>query len=77
MLKFSSHEQFQEQMTFPKEAEGNSQDLGYSTAPEAMVKFGQTSPPSEALAISIFTQYTRTQDAQEAMVNFSSHEQLQ
>jgi hypothetical protein len=77
MVKFSSHEQLQEQMTFPKEATVNSQDSGYSTAPEAMFKFGQTSPPSQALSISLFTQDTRTQDALEAMVRFSSHEQLQ
>jgi hypothetical protein len=64
-------------MTFPKEAKGNSQYSGYSTAPEAMVKFGQMSPPSQALAISLITQDVRTQDAPEAMVKFSSHEQVQ
>jgi hypothetical protein len=64
-------------MTFPKEENESSQDSGYSTALEAMVKFGQMSPPSQALAISLFTQYARTQDAPEAMVKFSSHEQLQ
>jgi hypothetical protein len=54
-------------MTCPKEAKGNSQDSGYSTAPEAMVKFGQMSPPSQALAISLFTQDARNQDVPEAM----------
>jgi hypothetical protein len=49
MGKFSSHDQVQEHINFPKEAKGNYQDSGYSTAPEAMVKFGQTSPPSQAL----------------------------
>jgi hypothetical protein len=77
MDKFSTHEQVQEQMIFPKEAKGNSQDSGYSTAPEAMVKFGQMIPPSQALAISLFTQDSRTQDALQAMVKFSSHEQMQ
>jgi hypothetical protein len=75
--KFSSHEQLQEQMTCPKEAQVNSQDSGYSNAPKAMVKFGQTSPPSQALAISLFTQDARTQDAPEAMGKLYSHEQLQ
>jgi hypothetical protein len=77
MCKFSSCEQVQEQMTCPKESKGNSQDSGYSTAPEAIVKFGQMIPPSQALAISLFTQYARTQDAPEAMVKFYSHEQVQ
>jgi hypothetical protein len=76
MGKCSSHEQVQENMTFPKEANGNSQDSGYSPAPEAMVKFGQTSPPSQALSISLFTQDSRTQDAPEAMAKLSSREQL-
>jgi hypothetical protein len=70
MGKWSSHEQVQVQMTFPKEAKGNSQDSGHSTAPEAMVKFGQMSTPSQSLAISLFTQDARTQDAPEAMANF-------
>jgi hypothetical protein len=70
-------EHFQEQMNFPKEEKGNSQDSGYNTAPEAMVKFGQTSPPSPALAISLFPQDAKTQDAPEAMVKLSSHEKLQ
>jgi hypothetical protein len=73
---FSSHEQVQKQMTFPKEAKGNSQDSGYSTAPEAMVKFGQMSPPSQALAISLFTQDARTKDAPEDMVKLYAHEQV-
>jgi hypothetical protein len=60
MGNLSSHEQVQE-------AKGNSQYSGYSTAPEAMVKFGKMSPPSQALAISLFNQYARTQDAPEAM----------
>jgi hypothetical protein len=77
MGKISSHEQVQVQMTCPKEAKVNSQDSGYSTAPEAMVKFGPMIPPSQSLAISIFTQDARTQDAPEAMENLSSHEQVQ
>jgi hypothetical protein len=77
MGKFSSHEQMQEQMTCPKEAKGDSQYSGYSTTPEAMVKFGQTIPPSSALSIILFTQEAKTQDAPEAMVKFSSHEQVQ
>jgi uncharacterized protein YyaL (SSP411 family) len=77
MGKFSSHEQVQEHMTCPKESKGNSQDSGYNTAPEAMVKFGRTSPPSHALVISLFTQDARTQGAPEAMGKFSSHEQVQ
>jgi hypothetical protein len=32
-----------------------------------MVNFGQMSPHFQALAISLFTQYTRNQDAPEAM----------
>jgi hypothetical protein len=63
-------------MTCPKEAKGNSQDSVHSTAPEAMVKFGQMSPPSQALSISLFTQDARTQDAPEAMGIMSSHEQM-
>jgi hypothetical protein len=35
--------------------------------PEAMVKSGQTSHPSQALATSSFTQDTRNQDAPEAI----------
>jgi hypothetical protein len=61
-------------MTFPKEAKGNYQDSGYSAAPEAMVKFGQMSPHSQALSISILSQDTRTK---EVMDFFSSHEQMQ
>jgi hypothetical protein len=67
MVKISSREQLQEQMTFPKEANGSSQDPCYSTAMEAMVQFGLTSPTSQALVISIFTQDSRNQDAPEAM----------
>jgi hypothetical protein len=67
MVKSSSHEQLQEQMTFPKEVNGSSQDPGCSTAPEAMVQFGQTSPPAQALPIIIVTQDARNQDALEAM----------
>jgi hypothetical protein len=63
----NSHEQLQEHITFPKEATGSSQDSGYITALEAMVKFGQTIPPSQAIAISIFTQDARNQDAPEAV----------
>jgi hypothetical protein len=77
MGKFSSHEHVQEQMICPKEAKENSQDSGYSTAPEAMVKFEHMSPPSQALAISLFTQDARIQDAPEAMGKCSSHEQVQ
>jgi hypothetical protein len=73
----SPHEQAQEQMTCPKEAKGNSQDSSYSTTPEAMVKFGQTIPPSPALSISLITQDAKTQDAPEAMVKLYSHEQVQ
>jgi hypothetical protein len=57
----------QEQMTLPKEAHGISQDSRYNTAPEAMVKYGQTSPPYQALATSPFTQDAINQDALEAM----------
>jgi hypothetical protein len=71
MGKFSSHEQVQEQMTCPKEAKGNSQDSSYSTTPEAMVKFGQTIPPSPALAISLITRDSKTQDAPEAVENYT------
>jgi hypothetical protein len=60
MGKFSSHKQVQVQMTCPKEAKVNSQDSGYSTAPDAMVKFGQMIPPYQSLAISLFTQDART-----------------
>jgi hypothetical protein len=77
MGEFSSHKQVQDHMTCPKEAKGNSQDSGYSTAPEAMVKFGQMSPPSQSLAISLFNQDVRTEDAPEAMGKFYSHEQVQ
>jgi hypothetical protein len=64
-------------MTCPKETEGHSEESGYNTAPEAMVKFGQMSPPSQALSIILFTQDARTQDAPEAMGNVSSNEQIQ
>jgi hypothetical protein len=74
---FSSHEQMQEHMPFPKETKGNSQYSGYSTKPGAMVKFGQTSPPSPALAISLFPQDAKTHDAPEVMVTFSFHKQVQ
>jgi hypothetical protein len=77
MGNFYSHEQVQVQITFPKEANGNSQDSGYSTALEDMVKFGKMSPPSHSLAISLFTQDARTQDAPEAIEKNSSHEQVQ
>jgi hypothetical protein len=76
MGNFSSHEQVQAQINRPKEANGNSQDSGYSTAPEAMVKFGQMSPPSQSLAIILFAQDARTQDAPEALDFFSSHDQV-
>jgi hypothetical protein len=67
MVTFSSHEQLQEQITLPKEAHGISQDSGYNTAPEAMVKFGQMSPPFQDLSTSPFNQYAINQDAPEAM----------
>jgi hypothetical protein len=67
MVKISFHEKLQEQMTFPKEANGISQDPGYSTAPEAMVRFGKTSPPSPALATSLLNQDVRNQDVPDAM----------
>jgi hypothetical protein len=63
MIKIPSHKQLQEQMTFPKEANGISRDPGYSTAPESMVQLGQRSPPSQALAICLFPQDARNQDA--------------
>jgi hypothetical protein len=77
MEKISSREQVQEQMTCPKEAKGNSQDSGYSTAPESMVKFGQMIPPSPALAVSLCTQESRTQDVPEDMDFVCSNEQMQ
>jgi hypothetical protein len=67
MVKKKSHEQLQVQMTFPKEANGSSQYSGYSYTPEPMVKFGQMSPHSQALAISLFTQDVKNQDAPEAV----------
>jgi hypothetical protein len=42
-----------------------------------MVKFWQTIPPSPALSISLYPQDANTRDAPEAMVKFSSHEQVQ
>jgi hypothetical protein len=75
--KNCSNEQMQEQMAFPKEAKGDSQNSGYGTAPEAMVKFVQTIHPSPALAISQPPQDAKTQVAPEAMVKLSSHEQVQ
>jgi hypothetical protein len=63
-------------MTCPKKAKGHSQESGYSTVLEALVKFGHIIPPSQALAISLFTQDARTQDALEAMGKISSHEQM-
>jgi hypothetical protein len=76
LCKNCSNEQVQEQMHFSNEAKGNSQDSGYSSTPEAMVKFGQTIPPSPALDIILFTQYARTKDAPEDMVKLYSHEQV-
>jgi hypothetical protein len=67
----------QEQITCPKEAKGNSQDSGYSTMMEAMVKFGQKIHTSPALAISLITQDSKIQDAPEAMVKLYYHEQVQ
>jgi hypothetical protein len=54
-------------MTLRKEAHSISQESRYNTAPEAMVKYGQTSPPSKTLATIPFTQDARNQDALEAM----------
>jgi hypothetical protein len=67
MVKLYYHEQVHENMTPPKEAHRISQESGYNTAPEAMVKFGQTSPPSQALATIPFTQDSRKQDAPDAL----------
>jgi hypothetical protein len=67
MVKLYSHEQVQEQMTIPEEANGISQESRYNTALGAMVEYGQTSPPSQALAASPFTQDARNQDAPEAI----------
>jgi hypothetical protein len=67
MAKISPHTQSLVQMTLPKEANELSQDLGYINALEYMVQFGQTIPPSRALATRLATQDTRTQDAPEAM----------
>jgi hypothetical protein len=53
-------------MTLPKDAHGISQESRYNTVPEAMVKYVQTSPPSQALATSPSTQDARNQDAPEA-----------
>jgi hypothetical protein len=66
MVKISSYQHMLEQMTFPKEETGGYQYPGYNTALEAMVQFGQMSPP-QSLAISLFAQDTRYQDAPEAM----------
>jgi hypothetical protein len=41
-----------------------------------MVKFGQTSPPSQAQAISIFIQDSRNQDAPEAMPKIEGRESM-
>jgi hypothetical protein len=67
MVNISSHKQIPEQMTFPKEVNGSYQDPGYNNAPEAMVQFGQTSHPSQYLAIILFAQDARNQDAPEAV----------
>jgi hypothetical protein len=77
LIFFGSNEQMQEQMPFPKEAKGNSQDSGYSTTPEAMVKFGQTMSPSPPLAISLSPQDAKAHNVSEDMVKLSSHEQVQ
>jgi hypothetical protein len=54
-------------MIFCKEANESSKDPGYNTSPDAMVQFVQKSIPSQALAISLFAQDARNQDAPEAM----------
>jgi hypothetical protein len=58
MVKLYSQKQVHEQMTLPKE-HGISQESRYNNTPVAMVEYGQTSPPSQALAISPFTQDAR------------------
>jgi hypothetical protein len=68
MAKISPHEQSLVPMTLPKEATELSQESGYGNAPDDMVQFGQTSPPSHALATILSTQDTITQDAPEAML---------
>jgi hypothetical protein len=67
MVKFSSPEHVQEEMTLLKEAHVISQESRYNTAPDDMVKYGQTSLPSQALATSPLTQDARNQDAPEAV----------
>jgi hypothetical protein len=57
----------QEQKTLIEEEHLISQESKYNTASEAMVKYGQKIPPSQALATSPFTQDTRNQDEPEAM----------
>jgi hypothetical protein len=56
-----------EQMTFPKEETGGSQDPVYNTAPEALVQCGQMSPTPQYLAISLSDKDSRHQDAPDAM----------
>jgi hypothetical protein len=68
MSKKSPPEQSLVQIILSKEATELSQDSGYSNSLEAMVQFGQTSPPSHDLAYRLSTQYFRTQDAPEAML---------
>jgi hypothetical protein len=67
MVTISSNQQMLEQMTFPKEETGGSQDPGYNTALEAMVQFGKMIPPPRSLAISLFAQDAINQDALEDM----------
>jgi hypothetical protein len=68
MSKFSPPRPPLVQMIISKEATELSQDSGYSPAPEAMVKCGQMSPPSHALASILSNKKIRTQDAPEAML---------
>jgi chitodextrinase len=56
-------------MTLPKEAHGIYQESRYNTAPDAMVKSGQMSPPSQARDTIPFTQDARNQDAPESLQN--------
>jgi hypothetical protein len=57
----------QEQINFPKEATGGSHDQLSNTVREDMIKFGQVSPPSQSLDISLYDQDARNQYAPEDM----------
>jgi hypothetical protein len=60
MSIFFPPEQSLVQMILSKEATELPQDSGYSTAPEAMVQFEQTSPSSHALASRLSTIFQNT-----------------